>query len=90
MKVKRIKKLNKLSSSIVHPGQVLKLVESRKLASKKAKIASGSGTVHTIKRGETLIGIAKKYNVSLPLLMEKNSLNFKSILVAGRQIIIPR
>ena len=85
VKVRKIKKINDLSNSIVHPGQVLKLVEKRKPAS-----LSNIKRVHIVKRGETLIGIAKKYGVSLPLLMKKNSLSFKSILVAGRQIVIPK
>ncbi len=85
VKVKKLKKINKLSASIVHPGQVLKLVETRKPAS-----TTTGKKIHTVQKGETLIGIAKKYNVSLPLLMEKNSLNFKSILVAGRRIVIPK
>ena len=77
VKVSKIKKINKLyTSSIIHPGQVLKLVEEKK---KRAPASiSLSRKVHTVIRGETLIGIAKKYNVSLPLLMEKNQLSFKS------------
>ena len=86
VKVGKLRKMNNLLSSVIHPGQVLKLVEDKK----RILASSPSKKIHTVKRGETLIGIAKKYNVSLPLLMKKNELSFKSILVAGRRIIIPQ
>ena len=86
--VSALRKINNLnSSSVIHPGQKIKLVKDNK---EQRSTASSSGKFHTVRRGETLISIAKKYNVSLPLLMEKNKLNFKSILVAGRQIVIPQ
>ena len=92
VKLSKLKKINKLyARSIIHPGQVLYLVEqkkNRKLASSNSKRPSAK--MHVVKKGETLIGIAKKYNVSLPLLMKKNQLNFKSILVAGKEIVIPQ
>ncbi len=89
LKLSKLKEINSLrSSSVIHPGQVLKLIDSqeRKPASSSNKT---SQKIHMVKKGETLIGIARKYNVSLPLLMEKNELNFKSILIAGRRIVIP-
>ena len=87
VKVHQLKKLNRLSASaVIHPGQVLHLLEKSKRAPQSL---STKGKIHTVRKGETLIGIAKKYKVSLPLLMKKNALNFKSILVAGRQLTIP-
>ncbi len=95
VKIKKLKALNNLrAGAIIHPGQVLQLTESqqrRPAAQKKSvSIADSSQRFHTVRRGETLIGIAKKYNVSLPSLMKRNSLGFKSTLFAGRRIIIPR
>jgi len=87
LSIKKLRTINNLfSTSVIHPGQKLKLIEDKKTRN----IASSDQKVHTVRRGETLIGIAKKYNVSLPLLMEINSLSFKSILVAGKNIIIPQ
>ena len=92
VKVSKLKKINKLyARSVIHPGQVLYLVEKqkkRKIASTNKK--SSGKKMHIVKKGETLIGIARKYNVSLPLLMKQNQLNFKSILVAGKAIVIPQ
>ena len=82
--VQQIRKINNLSASaVIHPGQILKL----KKPSQRA--LASSPMVHIVKRGETLIGIAKKYKVSLSLLMKKNGLSFQSVLTAGRHITIP-
>ena len=91
VQVGKIRSINKLTSSstLIHPGQVLQLVENNQKRTPASKLGD-SKTLHTVRRGETLIGIAKKYNVSLPLLMKKNSLNFKSTLIAGKRIIIPQ
>ena len=82
---RQIRKINSLTAeAVIHPGQVLKLTETQARSP-----ASGNKVVHIVQRGETLIGIAKKYQVSLPSLMKKNGLSFKSILATGRHIIIP-
>ena len=80
LKLKNLKEWNNIQGNpIIHPGQKLKLKE--KNSSKKS--------YHLVKKGETLIGIAKQYKIPLPKLMEENSLNFKSVLLAGRKLIIP-
>lgn len=81
VKVKNLRRINQLNTSILHPGQVLKLIDSSS--------TSADNKVHIVRKGETLIGIAKQYKVSLPLLMKKNTLNFKSILAVGSRITIP-
>ena len=81
----RLKQLNQLSSSLIHPGQILKLSAQKTRAASKGKFA-----FHTVRRGETLIGIAKEYNVPLPALMKKNGLSFQSILTVGKRLTIPR
>ena len=84
--VQQIRKINKLSAqAIIHPGQVLSLKKSP-----KRTLASKGKIVHIVQRGETLIGIANKYKVSLSLLMKKNGLSFKSVLATGRHIVIPQ
>ena len=80
VRVGQLKSWNNLSSSIIHPNQILRLQKAVKKSSAK---------VHIVKRGDTLVGIAKKYRVPLVSLMKKNSLTFKSILQIGRSIRIP-
>lgn len=74
-----IRAWNNLSSSVIHPRQILLI---------KAP-TSKDNKVHVVRRGDTLITIAKKYKVPLVTLMKKNSLTFKSILRVGRKISIP-
>ena len=75
----QLKRWNKLSSVIIHPGQVLAL-RNPSAVSKKT---------HVVQKGETLISIAKKHKVQLLALMKNNSLTFKSILKVGQTIVIP-
>ena len=76
--VGQLKKWNRIPSSIIHPNQVLRV-----------KSPGSSVKTHTIRKGDTLISIAKQYKVPLVTLMKKNSLTFKSIIRAGRTIVIP-
>ncbi len=81
VKVNSLKRINQLNTSVLHPGQILKLMNSTP--------ENANRKVHVVRKGETLIGIAKQYKVSLLSLMKKNTLNFKSILAVGRRITIP-
>ena len=46
--------------------------------------------LHRVKRGETLSGIAKKYNVSVLSLKKANRLSSKSIIRIGQKLKIPQ
>ena len=50
---------------------------------------SGSNTVYTVEPGDTLMGIASKYGVSLAAIERYNGLNGYSILKVGEKITIP-
>jgi len=89
IKIGWLKKINRLSHSTIYPGQILRL--SQKTSSQKTHATSRrQKNIHVVKRGETLIGIAKKYNISLLALMKKNAMTFHSTLITGKRIIIPR
>ena len=79
--VAQLRKWNRLSSQIIHPGQILTL--------KNSNSTPANTRTHVVQRGETLISIAKKYKVQLTPLMRNNSLTFKSILKVGQTIVIP-
>ena len=83
--VSQIKTLNNLKGSTIHVGQSLQLK-----APQTASKSSDGKSFHVVRKGETLIGIADKYKISLVKLMKANSLSFKSILLTGTRLRIPR
>lgn len=98
--VKQLMALNNLKTNKLRNGQVLAvsggaMVEKTKVA-KSSSVKSGSAKVastkiksrYTVKRGETLAGIAKKHNVDASDLQRWNNLNGKQTLVPGRTLVI--
>lgn len=45
---------------------------------------------YTIKRGDTIIGISKQYNINPELLSLVNGLNMNDYIYDGQKIIIPK
>ena len=86
MSVSKIKTLNNLKGSTIHIGQSLRL----KAPQTASRSPASNTNLHIVRKGETLIGIADKYKISLVKLMKANSLNFKSILLTGARLRIPR
>ncbi len=62
----------------LQPGQKLKLPPAKP---KK---------IHQVKKGDTLIGIAKRYGVSVDAIRRDNGLKKNSVLRAGTELTIPR
>ncbi len=97
--VAKIKKWNGLRSDNIRPGQVLKIyngagpstsVASSSSSSSKTK-TSGGYVIYTVRKGDTLYGIANKYSgVSLNDIMQLNGLNRKSKIYAGQKLKIKR
>lgn len=100
----RLRKANNISRkrSLIRVGQRLKIPSrrlvasratlknpTRKLASAKSKSSSRNRMIHIVRRGDTLIGIAKRYKVGLSRLRQVNSLKVKSILLTGTRLAIP-
>lgn len=50
--------------------------------------AGGTATVHTVVKGDTLSGIAKKYQVSIASIKQANNMT-KDIVVLGSKLKIP-
>ena len=83
LNLSEFKKFNNIQGQpIIHPGQKLRV--------KPSKTTQNSKVYHVVRKGETLIEIAKKYNTPLPQLMKENSLHLKSILLTGAHLIIPK
>lgn len=77
--VKDLMNWNNLSSTLIYPGDVLSVSGPSKSSSKSNKSSnsgksSGTETTYTVKRGDTLSGIAFRYGVSYKDLMKWNNL----------------
>lgn len=91
LKIAQLRSLNKLTrKSVIHPGQKLRVRAYSKSQKNTRNVASTSKKRYTVRSGDTLISIARKYKIDLTDLMKANSLNFKSVLLAGTRLTIPR
>lgn len=54
------------------------------------KRSGPTGSEHTVKRGDTLLDIARKYGVREKDIIEANGLKDANIIAAGQKLIIPR
>ena len=89
-------KLNNLqANTIIYPGQKIKLTGSKAApaatASAPATVkpptaASGTGSVHIVKAGDTLSAIAARHGVGLSQIFKWNGLGMGSIIYPGQKI----
>lgn len=80
--------LNGLKNSRLQSGQALKVTGSPSFKN-STKVASIKGkTRYTVKRGETLSSIAKKFKVATSDLQRWNNLSGKHTLMPGRTLVI--
>jgi membrane-bound lytic murein transglycosylase D len=88
MTAKQLLAMNGLKNSRLHNGQMLAV--SGAIAAKSAnKVASANGKTHyTVRRGETLSSIARKFKVAASDLQRWNNLNSRRNLVPGRTLVI--
>lgn len=94
--VAKIKKWNGLRSDNIRPGQVLKIYNGKGPSTAVASSSSNTKTsggyvIYTVRKGDTLYGIANKYSgVSLNDIMQLNGLNRNSKIYAGQKLKIKR
>ena len=77
--------INKLTAQIAT--MVQKIEASN--ASSAASNYSGYGSVHVVKRGQTLSAISQAYGVKMNVLMKVNNLKNPNALREGQELIIP-
>jgi LysM repeat protein len=80
--VEELKSLNQISGETIFPNQVLTLPPS------VTPLAAGGTFQHKVSAGETLIGIAARYQVTVQEIKNLNGLNSDTIMV-GQQLMIP-
>ena len=68
--------LLKVGSVLVIPGKGAKRIARK--------------SFHVVQRGETLLKIAQRYNVSLSTLTEANDMSRRATLYVGKKLVIPR
>ena len=73
-------------NSTIHPGQ--KLLVWGKASRGHASIAGGKRS-HTVRKGDTLSGIAHAYQVSSQRLAARNGITTKTILRVGKKLVLP-
>jgi len=88
--VSRLKSWNGLSSNMIKPGQKLKVSESSSAKNEKttALPKDGNYQYHTIKSGDTLWDLAKKYNSSVNQIKAWNSISNSYRLKPGKKLIV--
>ncbi len=73
-------------SSLIMPGQILRLVDN---AVQPSVIEKTLGPVnHKVKQGETLAQIAKRYSIKLPALLALNQLKERSLIFPGQVLTL--
>jgi membrane-bound lytic murein transglycosylase D len=77
--VDEIKRTNRLRRDRLSIGQKLKI---------RVRVPAGTRT-YTVRRGDTLSGIARSHRVSTARLMRRNGLNSKSVIHPGQELILP-
>lgn len=76
-------------SSVIHPGQTLKLPAAGAAAGSGGATAVPAGGSHTIQSGETLSAISRRYNIALDALLAANpGINPKTLKI-GQKIRVP-
>jgi membrane-bound lytic murein transglycosylase D len=89
--VRQLKSWNGLSNNMIKPGQKLK-VSAKTSNKKKQTVAStksnGNYQYHTIKKGDTLWDLAKKYNSSVTKIKQWNGITNSYRLKPGKKLIV--
>jgi len=79
-------------SSVIYPGQVLKLSAAAAAAptapTTPAPRSTGSGA-YTVQRGDTISSIAKRHGVTTNAVLSANGLGWSSIIYPGQRISVP-
>ncbi|WP_430790405.1 LysM peptidoglycan-binding domain-containing protein [Virgibacillus flavescens] len=89
--VSQLKSINSLSSDVIYPNQI---IETDNASSSNEQVASKpttstTSTTYTVKRGDTLSGIAAKYDVSLSNLMDWNNLD-NYLIYPGDKFVVSK
>ncbi len=85
---KKLQKLNKLSKTNLHIGQVLKIPGYKNNRYKNKKPGSNGLMTYQVKSGDSPFTIAKQYNMALDSFLRKNCLTPRSTIYPGQKLYV--
>ena len=88
LSVSELKQLNNLTSNTLSVGQRLKIKSDATISPIEPTQPSDTSNIYTVKSGDSLYSIARKYNVTVNDLINYNNLK-SNVLSIGQQIRIP-
>ncbi|MFO7706675.1 MAG: LysM peptidoglycan-binding domain-containing protein [Desulfobacterales bacterium] len=83
--VREIQRLNQLKGSGISVGQTLKIAPA---ATTRAQAPKPMPTTYSVRRGDTLQGIARSHNMDLARLLALNNLTPRSKILPGQKIVV--
>ncbi|CDQ38525.1 C40 family peptidase [Virgibacillus salexigens] len=92
--VSQLKSINHLSSDLIFPNQIIETDKKGSSSNSGSSNSSNnnssnSSSTYTVKRGDTLSGIASKHNISLSNLMKWNNLN-STLIYPGNVFVVSK
>jgi LysM repeat protein len=91
--VAQVSSLNSLTSTVIHPGQVLRLPGSSAAptttTTSAATTAPASGAQYTVRSGDTVSGIAARHDTTVAAIVAANGLNARALIRIGQVLTIP-
>ncbi|WP_339316181.1 LysM peptidoglycan-binding domain-containing protein [Oceanobacillus sp. FSL W7-1304] len=91
--VSELRSINNLSSDLIFPNQVIQTTKSSSStgssSSTNTNTSTNKSTTYTVKRGDTLSGIASKHGISLSNLMKWNNLN-TTLIYPGNKLVVSK
>jgi soluble lytic murein transglycosylase-like protein len=93
--VKALKELNGLTGNIIYEGQTLRLravaaPAKRKPAAKAKPRVQVYEISHLVKQGDSLIRIARRYNVDPDVIAKRNKLPKSRVVILGQRLVVPQ
>ncbi len=82
-------KLNNLDSTVIYPGQIIKLSETCVAKQDNSNQQQEVEDIYIVKNGDTLYSIARMFNTTVDKIKEDNNLN-SNFLSIGQQLKVPR
>ncbi|MBU8666904.1 LysM peptidoglycan-binding domain-containing protein [Virgibacillus pantothenticus] len=96
--VSKLKSINNLSSDLIFPNQIIQTTKSGNSSGSNSSNSNSSsskggsnskGSTYTVKRGDTLSGIAFKHNISIRDIMKWNNLN-STLIFPGNVFVVSK